>query len=586
MANEFQTDRKYESKSAADYNMSVIRRIWKYKFHYIVVLPALLPLIIFKLIPLLSALRLSFLNYSPFKGIAGSAPVGWKNFINLFSSPYFSRVIRNTLTIKLENLLLISVAALLVSLMLSYIRNKRLANIFTTLFAAPYFIPSVVFGYYIILLLSPSLSPYLTTKGLILVNKDMFRIILILAELLKNFGIPVIVALGAINFSLARLDPDIPYGRSTFTVRLTAALKAVTAFSLIQLSNIFSQDFEFLHALINPNVYETADTVEMYLYRTSLLNMQINTASALWAVQFIVQLILVFILYLMLKKFFSKSLFSTCEEEKPGKKTQMRGTGAEAASIIISTIIGLFILALLYMVYINPFTSRQVSGVKINELFTDISLSSSFIAYIIITLTAVLVNAFITLTLAYPLTVRDLPGHRVYRFFLLTLFSMATPAISEYLMFRSLHMIDTIYPFMIGGFISIINIFVLKEFFNSKYGNAKEELSNSGRSESGLFITLYIPKVWKTLAALSIFQFITIWNSYYYSLVYMANIKHGSPVFLFKVLPSLARSAGQAIEYNDPVFMRFGAIVALPSLILFIAFRKLLTSEAFISRKI
>lgn len=69
MINEFQTNRKCESKSAADFIVNIIRRIWKYKFHYMIVLPALLTVIIFKLVPLLNALRLSFLDYKLFKGM-------------------------------------------------------------------------------------------------------------------------------------------------------------------------------------------------------------------------------------------------------------------------------------------------------------------------------------------------------------------------------------------------------------------------------------------------------------------------------------------------------------------------------------
>lgn len=67
----------------------------------------------------------------------------------------------------------------------------------------------------------------------------------------------------------------------------------------------------------------------------------------------------------------------------------------------------------------------------------------------------------------------------------------------------------------------------------------------------------------------------------------MTDIKRGSPMFLFRnLLLGAGKGADQAVKFDNPAIMKFGALVALPSLILFIAFRKLLTSETFISRKI
>ena len=74
------------------------RDIKRHKYIYIMLLPVIAYYIIFSYIPMYGAF-MAFQDYNIMKGIFGSHLAdyaGFKNFVDFFRSPYFSRVITNT----------------------------------------------------------------------------------------------------------------------------------------------------------------------------------------------------------------------------------------------------------------------------------------------------------------------------------------------------------------------------------------------------------------------------------------------------------------------------------------------------------
>ena len=123
---------------------------------------------------------------------------------------------------------------------------------------------------------------------------------------------------------------------------------------------------------------------------------------------------------------------------------------------------------------------------------------------------------------------------------------------------------------------------MLKSWFNSRYGSLKEELSAAGQGEGWLFVSLFVPKVWKPLLAIGILQFVALWGSYYASLIYINTPDRFSPLLRFMQLA--VGSQASDIAPGDPVIMRFAALIALPPIILLLVFRKWLTAETLLSQ--
>jgi putative aldouronate transport system permease protein len=286
------------------------------------------------------------------------------------------------------------------------------------------------------------------------------------------------------------------------------------------------------------------------------------------------QLVLTLLAYFLVRTFFVQDLFSPHEGTST---TTTNHRGASWIGVVVGTIYAVVILFVLYLLFVHPYMQDSESGIGVG----DIMPAGRFILFLVLTLGAVILNILITLTLAYPLTVKDLPGRQLYKGFLFIVILIGAGSISEYLMVRDMGMVSTIFPYLFLSFFNIVSVFVLKSIFNSKYSGLKEEASAQGRGELHSFFMLFIPKVWKPLIALGLLHFVMIWNSYTTSMIYSAQAEQFSPVHLFRVMST---SEFMGVTPGGPVILMLGAIVSLPGIVLLLVFRNWFTSEVMISQ--
>lgn len=119
---------------------SYMKRNWML---YLMALPGLLCLLIFKYVPMYGVL-MAFENYYPAKGILGSDWVGFKHFVTFFKSPYFERLIGNTFALGIASLIFSFPAPIILALLFNELHNERFKRITQTISYMPYFISTVI----------------------------------------------------------------------------------------------------------------------------------------------------------------------------------------------------------------------------------------------------------------------------------------------------------------------------------------------------------------------------------------------------------------------------------------------------------
>ncbi|QGQ98133.1 hypothetical protein EHS13_26220 [Paenibacillus psychroresistens] len=544
------------------------RRIWKYKFHYVLIIPAMLLIFVFKLFPFIKAIYLPFVDFKIFQGVFESDWVGLANFKALFADPNFRNALTNTLVIKIEYILVCGILALILALALSSIKSLKLRGLFSTLFLIPYFIPSVIVAYLVMLLLSQNNNPFFQIDELVLANPDLFQPLLVGLEVVKTCGIPIMMALAAIGFKQK--------GHTDFyKMNLIPAMRAIAAFMLLQLSTILTTDFELVRTLLNPIVTQTGETMDTYSYRTVFISASYNTAGALWIFQFMVQLMFTILAYLLIRGIFTRDIFG--QSEATVIKTTGKGTNG-IMGWIITLLYSIAVLIPIFLLFIYPFFAHSESASSLSDLFS----TSRFFTYVCINIAAVVIFLLITLTLAYSLTVKDLPGRNLYKVLLIIVMGMGGVSLHEYLFAKDLGMVTTIFPQMFYGFFSIISVLVLKSIFNSKYSVLKLKASSEGKGELHSFFYLFIPKIWKPLLALGVLQFVALWNSYYPSLLYISGQEHYSPIMHFYAFTMGMQGMGG--EFSDLIVLQYGALISLPPVLLLLIFRKWITSEVLLGQ--
>lgn len=116
--------------------------IKRYYWLYIFVIPMLVWYIIFHYVPM-GGIVIAFKRYNGVKSIWASKWVGMKWFVKFFESPYFWRLITNTLTLSLYQLATFPLP-ILVALFFNELRSAKFKKFAQTIMYAPHFISIVV----------------------------------------------------------------------------------------------------------------------------------------------------------------------------------------------------------------------------------------------------------------------------------------------------------------------------------------------------------------------------------------------------------------------------------------------------------
>lgn len=287
--------------------MSHLRTIRKMRADivlYMLLLPGLLYFIVFKYMPMYGII-IAFQDYSPFKGIGGSEFVGLKHFLRFFEDDEFITVFRNTLLISFYKLVFGFPFPILLALMLNEVRKMAFKRIAQTLFYIPHFFSWVIFGGIVIQVLSSKgmINSVIAFFGgdpiLFMAEKEYFRSILVISDIIKESGWASIIYLAAI----AGVDPSL-YEAATMDgakkrheiwhITLPSIKTTIVILFILQLGNILELGVQQVFMLYNPLVYEVGDIIDTYVYRVGLTQQKYSFATAVGLFQATVGLILIY----------------------------------------------------------------------------------------------------------------------------------------------------------------------------------------------------------------------------------------------------------------------------------------------------
>ena len=255
----------------------------------------LLPVVIFFAVcsyyPLYGIL-IAFKDYSISRGILGSPWAGLRYFRQFFSSPYFGRLLRNTVLISVYSLLWGFPVPILFALLLNEFKDGKFKRVIQTVSYLPHFISLVVICGILIDIFSPqggvvnSLLYSLTGKRINFFGEpEWFRTMYVGSGVWQEFGWNSIIYLAAITginpdlYEAARID-GAGRLRQIWHVTLPGIKPTILTLLILNLGNIMSVGYEKIILLYSPTTYETADVISTYVYRTGLLSQQYSYAGA------------------------------------------------------------------------------------------------------------------------------------------------------------------------------------------------------------------------------------------------------------------------------------------------------------------
>ncbi|MBE3040063.1 MAG: carbohydrate ABC transporter permease [Chloroflexi bacterium] len=138
------------------------------------------------------------------------------------------------------------------------------------------------------------------------------------------------------------------------------------------------------------------------------------------------------------------------------------------------------------------------------------------------TITGTLLDLGITLTCAYALSKKWLPGRRLLNWCFLFTMYFGGGLIPTYLLVKGLGLINTPYVMVVLGAISVYNLIVVRNFFETSIpGELYEAARVDGCSEFGIFLKIALPLSKVIIAVMALFYGVARWNSYFNALLYL-----------------------------------------------------------------
>ncbi len=258
---------------------------------YIAVAIPLLILFIYNYIPMIGIV-ISFMDFNPVKGIAGSPWVGMQHFKSIFANPKFFSVLGNTLIINFYKLIFQFPVPLILALLLNELKNirfKRMVQSFTYL---PHFLSWVVLSAIFIDILSPSTGIVnIALKALgfepvsFLGNSKTFRGVLVVTQTWKEMGwssIIYLAAISAVNSDLYEAAGIDGAGRikQMLHVTLPGISSTIVFILMLRVGYSLGSDTEQVLLLYSPLVMDVGDVLGTYIYREGLVGGQYSRTTA------------------------------------------------------------------------------------------------------------------------------------------------------------------------------------------------------------------------------------------------------------------------------------------------------------------
>ena len=217
--------------------------------------------------------------------------------------------------------------------------------------------------------------------------------------------------------------------------------------------------------------------------------------------------------------------------------------------IVITAILTLFFIAVLYPC-IFVLSASFSSGVAVQSgkvilfpvdlsiegyraVFNTSTVWTGFINSLFYTVVGTTINVVMTLTAAYCLSRRDLPGRNgIMLLFTFTMF-FSGGMIPSYMMVQSLGILNTRWALLLPGAIGVYNLIVARTFIvNSIPLELLEASQMDGCSDVMYYLKVVIPLSKAIIAVLVLFYGVGHWNAYFNAMIYLHD-KSLYPLTLF-----------------------------------------------------
>lgn len=270
---------------------------------YVLIFPAVIYFAVFCYGPMYG-IQLAFKNYNALDGITGSPWIGFSNFERFFHSYQFGKLLKNTLSLSVLQLLVGFPLPIILALSLSYARNARFKKFVQTITYAPHFISIVVLVGMLNIFFSINgglVNEVITALGfepvLFMGKERYFRPLFVGSGVWQNMGWNAIIYLAA----LSGVNPELHEAavadgasklRRVWHIDLPAIRPTIITMLILNCGRLMGLGFEKAFLMQNSLNLGKSEIIATYVYKIGLLDAQYGFATAVGLFNSVINFIL------------------------------------------------------------------------------------------------------------------------------------------------------------------------------------------------------------------------------------------------------------------------------------------------------
>jgi len=309
-----------QKRTAKNSFHAAMQYLWRYKYLYILLIPAVVYYIVFCYVPMYGV-TIAFKDYNFKKGILGSPWIGWENFEYMFNLGDFWRVFANSIWLSLLRMVITFPVPIILALLLNEVGSNKFKKFTQTAVYLPHFLSWAVIGGIMVNFLSPTwgvVNQVIQALGgepiFFLGDPKYFRTTVVVSSIWKEAGWGTIIYLAAITgidmeqYEAATVDGANRWQR-LIHITLPNLKSTVVVMLILRMGSIMSNGFEQIFTLQNPQNLSVSEVFETYTYRVGLTGGRFSFATTVGLFTSVISCIFLLSSNLISKKMGESSLF-------------------------------------------------------------------------------------------------------------------------------------------------------------------------------------------------------------------------------------------------------------------------------------
>lgn len=165
-----------------------------------------------------------------------------------------------------------------------------------------------------------------------------------------------------------------------------------------------------------------------------------------------------------------------------------------------------------------------------------------------------IIGTFLSLVLscclAYPLSKKELKGHKVLTKFVIFTMYFSGGLIPNYVLMQRLHLVNHVAGFLIPSLISTYYVILMKSFFAEVPHELEEAGELDGLNPIGIFVRIVLPLSMPIIATMILFNAVGYWNNWYNAFLYLDKKEMWPVAYYLKTIISGASTSADPGEVN------------------------------------